>query len=117
MSLTLLSSQMPKDLITNYHAPSTTAMTSSQSSSSIGEENVPEMNDDDNAENVQTNNTVPLKYQRRLLMIIKKERRDKLYIIHLHFGFFVFIIVNVTHSTAIFFQFHLFILVPIMVFS
>ena len=32
---------------------------------------------------------------RKLLIIIKKERRDKLYTIHLHFGFFVFIIVNV----------------------
>ena len=58
MSLTLLSSQMSKELITNYCAPSTTAMTSSQSSSLVGEENVPEIAKTDD-ENVQTN-TVPL---------------------------------------------------------
>ena len=59
---------------------------------------------------------------RSLLIKIKKEKRDKLYTIHLHFGFFVFIIVNVIHCAAIFFPFHLLILVyiskiPIIVFS
>ena len=59
---------------------------------------------------------------RSLLIIIKKERRDKLYTIHLHLGFFVFIIVNIIHCADFFFSFHLLILVyipkiPIMVFS